>query len=63
MPLLAAHEGPDLRKPARQGATSTAQTRDIVHDMYIRKVEKKDGQLWNIEFDVQKGVKDPGKLK
>ena len=40
-----------------------AQTRDIVHDMYIRKVERKDGQLWNVEFDVLKAVKDPGKLK
>jgi len=40
-----------------------AQTRDIVHDMYIRKVEKRDGQLWNIEFDAVKEMKDPGKLK
>jgi branched-chain amino acid transport system substrate-binding protein len=38
-----------------------AQTRDIVHDMYIRKVEKKDGQLWNVEFDAIKAMKDPGK--
>jgi branched-chain amino acid transport system substrate-binding protein len=34
-----------------------------VQDIYIRKVERKDGQLWNVEFDVQKAVKDPGKLK
>jgi branched-chain amino acid transport system substrate-binding protein len=40
-----------------------AQTREIVQDIYIRKVEKKDGQLWNVEFDVQKAVKDPGKTK
>jgi branched-chain amino acid transport system substrate-binding protein len=40
-----------------------AQTRDIVQDIYIRKVERKDGQLWNVEFDVLKAVKDPGKLK
>ena len=39
------------------------QTRDIVQDIYIRKVEKHDGQLWNMEFDAQKAVKDPGKLK
>ena len=38
-----------------------AQTRDVVHDMYLRKVEKKDGQLWNIEFDSIKSMKDPGK--
>jgi branched-chain amino acid transport system substrate-binding protein len=40
-----------------------AQTRDIVQNIYLRKVEKKNGQLWNIEFDVIKDVKDPGKSK
>src|SRR4051812_14892329 len=40
-----------------------AQTRDIVQNVYLRKVEKKDGQLWNTEFDVIKDVKDPGKTK
>ncbi|HEY1228073.1 MAG TPA: ABC transporter substrate-binding protein, partial [Ramlibacter sp.] len=40
-----------------------AQTRDIVQDVYLRKVEKKNGQLFNVEFDVIKDVKDPGKSK
>lgn len=40
-----------------------AQTRDIVQNVYLRKVEKKDGQLWNVEFDVIKDVKDPGKAR
>jgi branched-chain amino acid transport system substrate-binding protein len=40
-----------------------AQTRDIVQDVYLRKVEKKDGKLYNVEFDVLKAVKDPGKAK
>jgi branched-chain amino acid transport system substrate-binding protein len=40
-----------------------AQTRDIVLDMYIRKVEKVNGQLWNVEFDAIKQLKDPGKTK
>jgi branched-chain amino acid transport system substrate-binding protein len=40
-----------------------AQTRDIVQNVYLRKVEKKDGGLWNVEFDVIKDVKDPGKAK
>jgi branched-chain amino acid transport system substrate-binding protein len=40
-----------------------AQTRDIVQDLYIRKVEKRDGQLWNIEFDAIKEMKDPGKTR
>ncbi len=38
-----------------------AQTRDIVQDVYVRKVEHVNGQLYNVEFDVQKAVKDPGK--
>jgi len=40
-----------------------AQTRDIVQDVYVRKVERVNGQLYNVEFDVQKAVKDPGKSK
>ena len=40
-----------------------AQTRDVVHDMYIRRVERRDGQLWNIEFDSIKAMKDPGKSR
>lgn len=40
-----------------------AQTRDIVQNVYLRKVERKDGQLWNVEFDVLKDVKDPGKAR
>ena len=37
-----------------------AQTRDIVQNVYIRKVEKKDGQLYNVEFDVHQGREGPG---
>ena len=40
-----------------------AQTRDIVQDVYIRKVERQNGQLWNVEFETLKGVKDPGNTK
>ncbi len=40
-----------------------AQTREIVLDMYIRKVERVNGELWNIEFDSIKALKDPGKTK
>jgi branched-chain amino acid transport system substrate-binding protein len=36
-------------------------TRDIVQNVYIRKVERVDGQLWNIEFATFENVKDPGK--
>jgi branched-chain amino acid transport system substrate-binding protein len=60
--LLAGMKGQIFESP-RGPVLIDAQTRDIVQDIYIRKVEKKDGQLWNIEFDVQKSVKDPGKVK
>jgi len=40
-----------------------AQTRDVVHNIYIRRVERVGGQLYNQEFDTIKDVKDPGKTK
>jgi branched-chain amino acid transport system substrate-binding protein len=60
--LLAAMKGQIFESP-RGPVFIDAQTRDIVQNVYLRKVEKKDGQLWNIEFDVIKDVKDPGKNK
>jgi branched-chain amino acid transport system substrate-binding protein len=36
-------------------------TRDIVQTEYIRKVERRDGHLYNVEFDKFLEVKDPGK--
>jgi branched-chain amino acid transport system substrate-binding protein len=35
------------------------QTRDIIQNVYIRRVEKQNGQLWNIEFETFPNVKDP----
>lgn len=58
--LVAAMKGQLFESPRGQ-VLIDAQTRDIIQDVYIRKVEKKDGQLWNIEFDTIKSVKDPGK--
>ncbi len=60
--LLAAMKGQIFESP-RGPVLIDAQTRDIVQDIYIRKVERKDGQLWNIEFDAQNAVRDPGKSK
>lgn len=60
--LLAGMKGQIFESPRGQ-VLIDAQTRDIVQDVYIRRVERKDGQLWNVEFDVQKAVKDPGKVK
>ncbi|MDR7306182.1 ABC transporter substrate-binding protein [Rhodoferax saidenbachensis] len=60
--LLAAMKGQIFESP-RGPMFIDAQTRDVVQNIYLRKVEKKDGQLYNIEFDVIKDVKDPGKNK
>ena len=35
------------------------QTRDVVHNIYIRKVEKVGGELHNVEFATYEAVKDP----
>ncbi|HVO89459.1 MAG TPA: ABC transporter substrate-binding protein [Casimicrobiaceae bacterium] len=37
------------------------QTRDIVQTIYVRRVEKRNNELWNVEFDKFENVKDPGK--
>jgi branched-chain amino acid transport system substrate-binding protein len=37
------------------------ETRDIIQNVYIRKVERKDGELYNIEFATIPNVKDPVK--
>lgn len=60
--LVAAMKGMSFESP-RGPVQIDPETRDIIHDVYLRKVEKKDGQLYNVEFDVIKAVKDPGKAK
>jgi len=60
--LLAAMKGQIFESP-RGPMFIDAQTRDVVHNIYLRKVQKQDGQLYNVEFDVIKDVKDPGKSK
>ena len=60
--LVAAMKG-DIFESPRGPVYIDAQTRDIVQNIYLRKVEKKNGQLYNVEFDVIKDVKDPGKAK
>ena len=60
--LLAAMKGQIFESP-RGPMFIDAQTRDVVHNMYLRKVEKLGGKLYNVEFDVIKDMKDPGKTK
>lgn len=40
-----------------------ATTRDVVQSVYIRKVERKNGELYNVEFEEHKDVKDPPRNK
>jgi branched-chain amino acid transport system substrate-binding protein len=60
--LLNAMKGQVFESP-RGPMFIDAQTRDVVHNIYIRKVEKVGGQLWNQEFSTLKDVKDPGKSR
>ena len=63
--LLAGMKGQIFESP-RGPVLIDAQTRDIVQDIYIRKVERvpaRGNTLYNVEFDVIKAVKDPGKTK
>jgi len=58
--FIAALKGMRLTSPRGQ-IMIDPETRDIVQTVYIRRVEKVDGQLYNIEFDKFPDVKDPGK--
>ena len=58
--FVAAMKGMRLASP-RGPIMIDADTRDIVQTVYIRRVEKVDGVLYNIEFDKFVDVKDPGK--
>jgi branched-chain amino acid transport system substrate-binding protein len=60
--LLAAMKGQIFESP-RGPMFIDAQTRDVVQNIYLRKVEKQNGELYNVEFDVIKDVKDPGKSR
>ena len=60
--LLNAMKGQIFESP-RGPMFIDAQTRDVVHSIYIRKVERVGDQLFNQEFESVKDVKDPGKTK
>ena len=60
--LIAAMKGLAWESP-RGPISIDPETRDIVQNIYIRKVEKKDGELYNVEFATFDAVKDPGKIK
>jgi branched-chain amino acid transport system substrate-binding protein len=60
--LLAAMKGMAWESP-RGPISIDPETRDIVQNIYIRKVEKVDGELYNVEFETFEAVKDAGKTK
>jgi branched-chain amino acid transport system substrate-binding protein len=37
-------------------------TRDVVQDIYVRRIEKVDGALYSVEFETFKAINDPTKL-
>lgn len=58
--LLAALKGMKIASP-RGPILIDPDTRDVVQTVYIRRVEKVGGELYNVEFDKFDNVKDPGK--
>jgi branched-chain amino acid transport system substrate-binding protein len=59
--LIAAMKGMAWESP-RGPISIDPDTRDIVSNIYIRKVVKTDGQLWSEEFETYPNVKDPMKV-
>jgi branched-chain amino acid transport system substrate-binding protein len=60
--LIAAMKGAKWESP-RGPISIDPDTRDIVQNIYIRKVEKVDGKLYNVEFATFEAVKDPVKAE
>ena len=59
--LIAAVKGMSWESP-RGPISIDPETRDIIQNVYIRKVQKgADGQLYNVEFATFGPIKDPGK--
>jgi branched-chain amino acid transport system substrate-binding protein len=56
--LLAAMKGMAWESP-RGPISIDQQTRDIVQNIYLRKVEKVNGQLYSVEFATYEAVRDP----
>jgi branched-chain amino acid transport system substrate-binding protein len=58
--LIAAMKGMKWESP-RGPISIDPDTRDIIQNVYVRKVEKKDGELYNVEFATFEAIKDPVK--
>jgi branched-chain amino acid transport system substrate-binding protein len=57
---VAAAKGIAMQSPRGPISIDPA-TRDVMQDVYVRKVQKVEGRYFNIEFDKFTKVKDPGK--
>jgi branched-chain amino acid transport system substrate-binding protein len=57
---LDAVKGMTIQSP-RGTITIDAATRDVIQDVYVRKVERVGDKHFNVEFDKFPKVKDPGK--
>jgi hypothetical protein len=55
LPMTGAGESP------RGPMTIDPETRDVISNIYMRRVERVNGELWNIEFATVENVKDPVK--
>ena len=60
--LITAMKGMKWESP-RGPISIDPETRDIVQNVYIGKIEKVDGELYNVEFATFDAVKDPLKMK
>jgi branched-chain amino acid transport system substrate-binding protein len=60
--LVEAMKGRSFESP-RGPLRIDAATRDVVHNVYVRRVARIGGQLWNQEFATVPNVKDPAKGK
>ncbi len=60
--LIGAMKGMAWESP-RGPISIDPETRDIVQNIYVRRVEKRDGQLYNVEIFTAEAIKDPAKTK
>jgi branched-chain amino acid transport system substrate-binding protein len=60
--MIAAAKGMAWESP-RGPMAIDPETRDVIQTVYIRRVEKIDGVLINVEFDKIENVKDPVKAR
>jgi branched-chain amino acid transport system substrate-binding protein len=58
--FIAAVKGMSWESP-RGPMSIDPETRDVISNIYMRKVERVNGELWNIEFATVENVKDPVK--